>query len=83
MHMIAIGWLWVVFMIAITEKNIVSGIMTFLFYGLAPSGLLFYWIIMQARKQRDHAAWLREREEAPQQPAAPAASADEERSAGD
>jgi len=73
MHMVAIGWLWVVFMMAITEKNWVAGIMTFLFYGLAPCLLLLYWLTKQGRERRRHAAWLREREQQQEGEAARAA----------
>jgi len=72
MHMIAIGWLWVVFMMAITEKSIVAGVMTFLFYGIAPCLLLVYWLTKQGRERRRHAAWLREREQEENQTAPPA-----------
>ena len=72
MHMIAIGWLWVVFMMAITEKSVVAGVMTFLFYGIAPCLLLVYWLTKQGRERRRHAAWLREREQQENQ-TAPAA----------
>jgi hypothetical protein len=50
--MVAIGWLWVVFMIAITAKSFVSGALTFLFYGLAPGGLFLYWLIRQRQAQQ-------------------------------
>ncbi|MDB5805814.1 MAG: hypothetical protein JWN73_3136 [Betaproteobacteria bacterium] len=72
MHMVAIGWLWVVFMMAITEKNWVAGVMTFLFYGLAPCLLLFYWLTKQGRERRRYAQWLREREQQQERETAPA-----------
>ncbi|HEY4374310.1 MAG TPA: hypothetical protein VGN52_20470 [Burkholderiales bacterium] len=62
MHMVAIGWLWVVFMIAITAKSFVSGALTFLFYGLAPGGLFLYWLIRQTRKRHQHEMLLRQRQ---------------------
>lgn len=37
MYIIAIGWLWVVLMMALTETGVTAGIPTFLFYGLARS----------------------------------------------
>ena len=52
MHIIAIGWLWVVFMMAITQKTIVSGVSTFIFYGLLPCGLLIYLLTTPARRKR-------------------------------
>ena len=52
MHMIAIGWLWVAFMMAITQKSIVSGVSTFIFYGLLPCALLIYLLSTPARRRR-------------------------------
>lgn len=49
---IVIGWLYVTVLMAFTETNIVSGIMTFLFYGLLPSGIVFYLATAKIRKQR-------------------------------
>lgn len=43
MHIVAIGWLYVTLMMAITEKNITAGVLTFVFYGLAPT-LLLLWL---------------------------------------
>ncbi len=40
MHIVAIGWLYVTLMMAITEKNITAGVLTFVFYGLMPCALL-------------------------------------------
>jgi hypothetical protein len=68
MHMIAIGWLWVVFMMAISEKNIVSGVMTFIFYGLVPCAVLLYLLNKQAGRRRLHQAQMREREKAKEPP---------------
>lgn len=44
MYIIAIGWLYVILMMAATESSIIGGILTFLFYGIFPCGLLL-WII--------------------------------------
>jgi hypothetical protein len=49
---IVIGWLYVTVLMALTETNIVSGIMTLLFYGLLPSGIVFYLATAKVRKQR-------------------------------
>ena len=43
MYIVAIAWLYVTLMMAITEKSVVAGIMTFIFYGLAPLAL-FLWL---------------------------------------
>ena len=53
MHIIAIGWMWVAFMMAITQKTIVSGISTFIFYGLLPCALLIYLLTTPARRKRN------------------------------
>lgn len=42
MYIVAIGWLYVTLMMAVTEKNIVAGVMTFVFYGLAPCSVLLW-----------------------------------------
>lgn len=49
MYIIAIGWLYVTFVMAITEISIVAGIMTFVFYGLLPCALLL-WILGSKRR---------------------------------
>ncbi len=51
MHIIVIAWLWVILMMAITERSFVAGVLTFLFYGLAPCVLLL-WLIATQRKFR-------------------------------
>jgi biotin transporter BioY len=52
MYIIAIGWLWVVLLMAITESNIVAGILTFTFYGLLPCSLLMWLLATPARRKR-------------------------------
>ena len=52
MYIIAIGWIWVVFMMSITETGIVAGLMTFVFYGILPCGLLLYLLGTPARRRR-------------------------------
>ena len=52
LHIIAIGWLWVAFMMAITERSIVAGVMTFVFYGFLPCALLIYILATPARRRR-------------------------------
>jgi hypothetical protein len=62
MHMVAIGWLWVAFMMAISEKSAVAGVMTFVFYGLVPCAVLLYILNKHAGKRRQHLADKRARE---------------------
>lgn len=42
MYLVAIGWIYVVLMMSITEETVVAGVMTFLFYGLLPVGIILY-----------------------------------------
>ena len=52
MYIIAIGWLWVAFMMAITETGLVAGLATFLFYGLLPCWLVLFLLGTPARRRR-------------------------------
>ena len=57
MYIVAIGWLWVVLMMSLTETSVTAGILTFFFYGLAPLAL-FLWLaystnnLILVKKQR-------------------------------
>ena len=44
MYIIAIAWMYVVTLMAATEKSIAAGLLTFLFYGLLPCAL-FLWLL--------------------------------------
>ncbi|MEY4862218.1 MAG: hypothetical protein RLZ51_313 [Pseudomonadota bacterium] len=62
MYIIAIAWIYVVLMMALTEASVVAGISTFVFYGLAPLALLL-WLLgtpqrRRARKAREDAEAL-------------------------
>jgi len=52
MYIIAIGWLYVTVLIAFNEPTVISGIISFLFYGLLPSGLLLWLAGSKVRRQR-------------------------------
>lgn len=52
MYIVAIAWLYVTLMMALTEPNIVAGLLTFLFYGLLPCALLI-WIIGTPQRRRN------------------------------
>lgn len=52
LHIVAIGWLWVAFMMSLTERGFVAGVLTFVFYGLLPCGLLLYLLATPARRRR-------------------------------
>jgi biotin transporter BioY len=52
MFIVAIGWIYVVLMMAITETTPVAGVMTFVLYGLVPVALLLYISGGRQRKRR-------------------------------
>jgi hypothetical protein len=52
MYIVAIGWLYVTLLIAANEPTVVSGIISFLFYGLMPCSLLLWLGGSKARRQR-------------------------------
>lgn len=52
MYIIAIGWMWVVLMMAITEPNIVAGMLSLVFYGVLPCALLLWLMGTPARRRR-------------------------------
>lgn len=54
MYIIAIGWLYVTVLMALTETSVVSGVLSFLFYGLAPTALLL-WLFGRPMRRRNSA----------------------------
>lgn len=52
MYIVAIGWIYVVLMMAITETNVVAGVATFLLYGVAPVSIVMYIMGTPGRKRR-------------------------------
>ena len=42
MYLVAIAWMYVVLMMAITEDSVIAGIMTFFFYGVLPTLVIIY-----------------------------------------
>ena len=52
MFIVAVGWLYVVLMMSITETTPVAGVMTFILYGLVPVALLLYISGGRQRKRR-------------------------------
>lgn len=51
MHIVAIAWMYVILMMAITEKNFTAGVLTVVFYGVAPTAL-FLWLGGTRRRRR-------------------------------
>ena len=56
MYIVAIAWIYVVFMMALTEASVLAGVLTFLFYGLAPLALFLWLFGTPARRRRQHQA---------------------------
>ena len=52
MYIVAIGWLWVVLMMSLTETSVTAGLLTFFFYGLAPLALFLWLAGTPARRRR-------------------------------
>lgn len=55
MYIVAIGWLYVALMMAITETSVVAGVATFLLYGLAPVSIVMYIMGTLGRRRRRRA----------------------------
>jgi len=70
MYIVAIAWIYVVFMMAITEANAVAGVMTFLLYGVFPLTIVLYLMGTPQRKRNrqraENSARLAAQEEAAQ-----------------
>jgi hypothetical protein len=56
MWIVAIGWIYVVALMAATEPSVVAGIMTFFGYCVLPLSLLFYLMGSKRRRLRRGAA---------------------------
>ena len=52
MYIVAIAWLYVTLMMALTEPTLVAGILTFMLYGLLPCALLL-WLIGTPQRRRN------------------------------
>lgn len=52
MYIVAIAWLYVALLMALTEPSVTAGVATFLFYGLLPLALLL-WIIGTPQRRRN------------------------------
>lgn len=52
MYIVAIGWLYIVVLMAISETNWVAGILTFTFYGLFPLSILLWLFGGPVRRRR-------------------------------
>jgi len=52
MYIVAIAWLFVVILLAITQDSIVAGLLNLFFWGLVPLGLLLWIVGTPARHRR-------------------------------
>lgn len=52
MLIVAVAWIYVVGLMAITEPSVVAGVMTFLFYCVVPLSILLYLTGGARRKRR-------------------------------
>jgi len=50
MYIVAIGWMYVVTLMAATETNFVAGFVTFVFYGALPCSVLVYLMGTKSRR---------------------------------
>ncbi len=64
MWIVAIGWAYVVILMAATETSVIAGIMTFFGYGVLPLSILFY-LAGAGRRRRRRAHASARRPEAP------------------
>jgi hypothetical protein len=56
MWIVAVAWIYVVGLMAITEPNVVAGIMTFLGYCVLPLSILYYLAGTKRRRMRNEQA---------------------------
>lgn len=73
MYIVAIAWIYVVLMMAITEHSIIAGIMTFILYCVFPLAIVLYLMRTPQRKRE-----RQEKQAALQKQTAPEAVADQE-----
>jgi hypothetical protein len=84
MYLVAIGWLYVVFMMAAAEAlspqgTIFGALITFVLYGVGPSAVVMYILTTPSRKARLRALELAERDEGGHAAAAAPVSAETEK----
>ena len=63
MHIAAVGWIYVVLMMAITEDSVIAGIMTFFVYGVLPVTIILYITGAGGRRRRREQNSQREMQE--------------------
>lgn len=68
MYIIAIGWLYVTLLIAVNERSVFLGIISFVFYGLLPCGILLWMSASKVRRQRQAYREMLAQKETPKKP---------------
>jgi len=61
MYIVAIAWLYVTLMMALTESSVVAGVLTFVFYGLLPCALLL-WLAGTPQRRRNQSSKVAEQQ---------------------
>lgn len=61
MYIIAIAWLYVAVLAAASDTTVIGGILTFVFYGVAPLSLFLWLFGTPARRRRSAQRALSER----------------------
>ncbi|MGL4231435.1 MAG: hypothetical protein ACRCWJ_08715 [Casimicrobium sp.] len=56
MHVIVIGWLYVVCMIAVVSDSVLKGLIRFFFLGAIPVGLWMWLSFRKAKRRNEEAA---------------------------
>lgn len=74
MYIVAIGWMYVVTLMAATENSLAAGLATFIFYGLFPCSVLMYILGTKSRRMKRLRAEEVERQLRNAQQEAPAAA---------
>lgn len=67
MLIVAVAWIYVVGLMALTEISVMAGIVTFLFYCVLPLGTMIYIAGSGKRKERRRAAEQAAREAVPKE----------------
>jgi hypothetical protein len=55
LYIVAAGWLYVIVLMAASERSVAAGLGTFLFYGVLPLGVVLYLLATPARRRAQRA----------------------------
>lgn len=62
---IVIGWLYVTILVAANEPSVIAGVVSFMFYGALPCGIIIYLSSSRIRRQRARFREKREKDASP------------------